>query len=502
MNGLPQMTGNPLSPPPAQPGLAREVGLREATALNMIDMIGVGPFITIPLIIHAMHGPQAMLGWVLGALLAMCDGLVWAELGASMPQAGGSYQYLKESYGAKKLGRLMSFLFVWQLIFSAPLSIASGCLGIARYAEFVWPALSHVFVDRTVGLGLGFLGSLEFRVFITNGTFVAMASCLLALALLYRRISVIGQFARYLSVGVLGAILLVIVAGLSHFSAAKAFTFPPGAFHFSAGFISGLGAAMLVATYDYWGYYNVCFLGAEIKQPQRNIPRAIVISILIVGALYLVMNVSILGVLPWQELDQVGANESRYYIASTLLERTFGSWWGMFGAFLIMWTAFASVFSLMLGYSRVPYAAAQDGNFFRAYAKLHPKHQFPHRSLLTLGIVTTAFCMLRLQDVIAALVVIRIMVQFLMQVFGLLLLRARRPDFPRPFRMYLYPIPALLAALGFIYILYARPTLKEIRFGVVIALVGLIIFLVRSWGRKEWPFSGQPAHDPVGEAVQ
>ena len=218
-------------PQPPVPGLAREVNLREATALNIIDMIGVGPFVTIPLIIHAMHGPQAMLGWVLGALLAMCDGLVWAELGASMPQAGGSYQYLKESYGAKRLGRLMSFLFVWQLIFSAPLSIASGCLGIARYAEYVWPSLSHVLVaDRTVSLGLGPLGALEFRLFITHGTFVAMASCLLALWLLYRRVSVIGQLARYLSVGVLGAILLVIVAGLSHFNAARAFTFAPGAF--------------------------------------------------------------------------------------------------------------------------------------------------------------------------------------------------------------------------------------------------------------------------------
>ena len=296
--------------------------------------------------------------------------------------------------------------------------------------------------------------------------------------------------------------MLVIVAGLSHFNTARAFTFAPGAFNFSSGFITGLGAAMLLATYDYWGYYNVCFLGAEIKRPERNIPRAILISIVIVGALYLVMNISILGVLPWQELDQIGANESRYYIASTLLQRTFGTWWGMFGTFLIMWTAFASVFSLMLGYSRVPYAAAQDGNFFRAYAKLHPKHQFPHRSLLTLGLVTTAFCMLRLQDLIAALVVIRIMVQFLMQVFGLLLLRSRHPEFPRPFRMYLYPIPALLAALGFVYILYARPNLKEIRFGAAIACVGIILFLLRSWQRKEWPFSGQPAHNPVGEAVQ
>src|SRR6201999_2044547 len=209
---LPALNLGPMNIDSQPSGLAREVGLRESTALNIIDMIGVGPFVTIPIIIHAMHGPQAMPGWVLGALLAMCDGLVWAELGASMPQAGGSYQYLKESFGAKRLGRLMSFLFAWQLFFSAPLSIASGCLGIARYAEFVWPALSHVYADRTASLSLGFLGAREFRLCSTNGTFLAMASCLLALVLLYRRISVIGDFARYLSVGVLGAILLVIVA--------------------------------------------------------------------------------------------------------------------------------------------------------------------------------------------------------------------------------------------------------------------------------------------------
>src|SRR5262249_29856586 len=492
-----------MTPPPKQPvSLAREVGLREATALNMIDMIGVGPFITIPLIIHAMHGPQAMLGWVLGALLAMCDGLVWAELGASMPQAGGSYQYLKQSYGAQKLGRLMSFLFVWQLIFSAPLSIASGCLGIARYAEYVSPRLAHVLVERTVSLGFPHLGALEFRLFINGGTFVAMGCCLLALALLYRRISIIGQLARYLSVGVLGAILLVIVAGVTHFDAARAFSFPPGAFRLSGGFFLGLGSAMLLATYDYWGYYNVGFLGGEIRQPERNIPRAILYSIVIVGLLYLVMNTSILGVMPWQELDQIGQHESRYYIASTMLQRTFGSWMGLFGTFLIMWTAFASVFSLMLGYSRVPYAAAIDNNFFRAYAKLHPRHQFPHRSLLTLALVTTCFCIFPLKDVLGALVVIRIMVQFLLQIFGLLLLRARRPDFARPFRMYLYPVPAVLAAVGFIYILFTRPSLKEIRFGAIIALLGIIIFVARSWKRKEWPFSGQPAHDTVEEAVQ
>jgi APA family basic amino acid/polyamine antiporter len=494
--------------PDQQPALAREVGLREATALNLIDMIGVGPFITIPLIIHAMHGPQAMLGWVVGALLAMCDGLVWAELGASMPQAGGSYQYLKESYGARKLGRLMSFLFVWQLIFSAPLSIASGCLGIARYAVYVAPVLGRVFLDKTYALsipGLSFLGSLDFRILITNGTFVAMASCLLAMALLYRGIAIVGKMARYLSAGVFGAIVLVTLAGLTHFHPSLAFTFPSrgGAGPQLLPFLTGLGGAMLVATYDYWGYYNVCFLGAEIRRPERNIPRAIIYSVAIVAVLYIVMNISILGVVPWQELDQAAAGETRFYVASIVLQRTFGQWVATFGTFLIIWTAFASVFSLMLGYSRVPYAAAVDGNFFRGYARLHPKGNFPHISLITLGSVAAVFCLFKLADVIAALVVIRIMVQFLMQILGLLLLRARRPGFPRPFRMYFYPLPALLAMAGFLFVLVMRPDfMKEVRYALAIIVVGLILFLARSWQRKEWPFSPRPAHNTVGEAVQ
>lgn len=489
------------------PDLVRDLGLREATALNMLDMIGVGPFITIPLIIQAMHGPLAMMGWVLGALLAMCDGLVWAELGASMPKAGGSYEYLKQSYGAQRLGRMMSFLFVWQLLFSAPLSIASGCVGLARYAVYVWPSLDHVLIDKTYLLGvpgLSFLGGFEFRLLVTNATFVAIAVCLLALALLYRRISVVGKVARYLTAGVIGAILLVIVAGLTHFNAARAFSFPAHPLaNGNHAFLAGLGAAMLIAIYDYWGYYNVCFVGGEVRQPERNIPRAVIYSILLVGVLYMVMNISILGVVPWQELDKAAASETRFYVASIVLQRTFGNWVATFGTFLIMWTAFASVFSLMLGYSRVPYAAAVDGNYFRKFSKLHPRHNFPHISLLTLGCVAAAFCLFRLADLIAALVVIRIMVQFLIQILGLLLLRARRPDFPRPFRMYLYPVPAVLAMAGFLYILFMRPGfMKEIRYALVIIFVGLILYMIRSWRRHEWPFSGHPAHEIAGAQVQ
>jgi amino acid transporter len=492
-----------LNSSPQQPSLVREVGLREATALNMIDMIGVGPFITIPFIIQAMHGPHAMLGWILGALLAICDGLVWAELGASMPQAGGSYQYLKESYGAQRLGRLMSFLFVWQLLFSAPLSIASGALGIARYAAYLWEPLGHVFFDRKFSPVLPLLGKFEFRVLLSNGTFVAMASCLLALFLLYRRIAVVGRLSKYLWVGVMGTVLLVTLAGLTHFNAARAFSFPAGAFQLSDSFLIGLGGAMLVATYDYWGYYNVCFLGAEIRQPERNIPRAIILSVAIVAVLYIVMNTSILGVIPWQEMEQAAASESRFYVASTLLQRTFGNTAGQIGAVLVIWTAFASVFSLMLGYSRVPYAAAADGNFLPVYSRLHSRHRFPNVSLLSLGLVATAFCLFTLQQVITALVVIRIMVQFLMQIAGLLLLRLRRPDFPRPFRMYLYPVPALLAAGGFVFVMLERPNfMREIRYAVAIVVVGLIIFAVRSWRRKEWPFSRLPAHRMDGAAVK
>ena len=488
---------------PSQPAqLAREIDLREATALNMIDMIGVGPFITIPLIIHAMHGPQAMLGWILGALLAMCDGLVWAELGASLPEAGGSYQYLKESFGAQKLGRLMSFLFVWQLLFSAPLSIASGCIGIARYAAYLWEPLGRVLTDRTFSAVLPLLGRFDFRVLINNGTFVAMASCLLALWLLYRRIAAIGRLSKYLWVGVIGTVLLVIVGGLSHFNAARAFSFPPDAFQLTTGFFLGMGSAMLVATYDYWGYYNVCFLGAEIRRPERNIPRAILYSIAIVAVLYIVMNISVLGVVSWPELDQAAASETRFYVASTVLQRAFGGFAGDLGAVLVIWTAFASVFSLMLGYSRVPYAAAVDGNYFPRFARLHPQGRFPHLSLVTLGLVATVFCLFRLQDVIAALVVIRIVVQFLMQILGLILLRLRRPDLPRPFRMYLYPIPAILAALGFVYVLVMRPDfLKEIRYALAIIVVGLVIYLARSWRRKEWPFAGLPVQTTSGATI-
>ena len=470
-------------------GLIRGMGLGTATALNMIDMIGVGPFITMPLVLSAMGGPQALLGWVVGALLAVCDGLVSAELGAAFPGSGGSYRYLSEIYGPKKWGRLISFLFIWQLSFSAPLSIASGCIGLAGYAAYYWPILDTVDATHTAAVYVPWAGTLQVSWVVTRGTALAIGICMLTVLLLYRRIDVIGRLSKGLWLIVMGTIGWIIFAGLTHFNAARAFDFPPGAFSLSPAFFTGLGGAMLVATYDYWGYYNVCYLGDEIKDPTRNIPRALLLSILLVACLYLLMNLCILAVVPWREMLQAGQNNNGLYVVSIFMQKIYGAWAARLVTGLVIVTAFASVFSLTLGYSRVPYAAALDGNYFRAFAKLHPVYRFPYVSLLALGAVAAAFCFLRLRDAIAALVVIRIILQFLVQAVGSIVLRITRPEIPRPFRMWLYPAPAILAIAGFLFILFKRANWqKEIRYAVVILLAGLAIYMIRAWRSGDWPF--------------
>jgi amino acid transporter len=469
--------------------LVRGIGLREGISLNVIEMIGIGPFITIPLIIHAAGGPQAMLGWILGAALAICDGMVWAELGAALPRAGGSYEYLKEIYGARSLGRLFSFLYVWQLMMSAPLSAASGCVGIAQYAAFIFPSLQTVLASHKFQWGSHLFGFVGGEVAIRQGTWVAAGACVLAVILAYRRVDIAGKISNWLFAGVLGTIAWVIFTGVTHFDRARAFDFPPGAMQLNHGFLLGLGGAMLIATYDYWGYYNISYLGAEVRDPGKTIPRAILLAIVIVAAIYLVMNISILGVVPWRELDQAAANESRFYVVSTMMQRIYGTHAGSIAALLIILTAFASVFSVLLGVSRIPYAAALDGNFFQRFAKLSTAGQFPTVALLWMGALTCALCVFRLADLVAALVVIRIMMQFILQAVGVMIFRTRCPDIERPFRMWLYPLPALLALAGFVYILISRQNFqREVLLASVLIVVGTAAYLVRAKIRDEWPF--------------
>ncbi len=477
-----------MPPPSNSPRLVAGLGLWSAVSINMLDMIGVGPFITIPLIVTAMGGPQAMLGWVLGAFFALCDGLVWAELGAAMPGSGGSYRYLRECYGPQKLGRLVSFLFVWQLSFSAPLSIASGAIGLASYASFLWPGLDAPLWSHQWASTLPWLQTSRIAFSVSGATLLAIAVVITVLILLYRRISSVAHIAGILWIAVMATVAWTIFAGLTHFQAKLAFDFPPGAFAVSREFFLGLGSAMLIATYDYWGYYNVSFLGDEVRTPSKTIPRAMLLSILVVAGLYLVMNIGILGVVSWREMMQPHA-AGGFNVVSIFMEKVYGPWAAKLASALIILAAFGSVFSLMLGYSRVPYAAALDGNYFRAMARVHPDGRFPYVSLIALASVTIVACFFSLAEVIAALVVIRLLLQFLLQAIGLMILRVRQPDLPRPFRMWLYPAPALLAIGGFLFILFSRKHfLREIRFALAILVAGLMVYLFRAWRGREWPF--------------
>jgi amino acid transporter len=444
----------------------------------MLDMIGVGPFITLPLILAAMGGPQAMLGWILGAILALCDGLVWAELGAAMPHAGGSYEFLRR-INPGKLGRFLAFLFIFQLTFSAPLSVASGCIGLSQYATYLFPGLASHTVTHTAHLA-----SYSAAVTLGPATVVAILTVLLAVFLLYRKLAGIQRISYLMSSVVIATILWILLTGLFHAHWQQAFTFPPGAFTLSPAFFTGLGSAMLIATYDYWGYYNVTFMGAEVKDPARTIPRAILISIACVAAIYLLMNVTVLAVLPWQPLLGAQSVDARRAIISLFMETAYGPHLGpIFGkvaAVLVMLTAFASVFSLLLGYSRIPYAAARDGNYFKAFGRLHPTKSFPHVSLLTLGAAAIVFCFFSLKDVIAALVVLRILLQFLLQHVGVIYLRRTQPGLARPFRIWLYPLPPIVALLGFSFILLSRPNFeRELLVAAVLIVAGTAIYLLR-----------------------
>jgi amino acid transporter len=450
-----------------QPRLTRRFGLLSATALNMTNMMGAGPFITIPLLMSALGGPQAMLGWIVALVIVICDGMVWSELGAAMPGSGGSFHYLRHAFGSERFGRLMGFLFVWQFVLSGPLEIASGYIGFAQYAGYIWKGLT-----RPATLAL------------------VTAVGIINVALLYRRIHSIARITVSLWVGTLVTVLAVIVTGAWHFDARVAFDFPRGAFDFSLGFFLGLGAAARIGIYDYLGYYDVCYIGDEVRDPGRVIPRSILISTAAVAIIYIGINLSIIGVVPWREFVPAAEHAESGFIVSVFMQRICGSGVAMIFTLLVLWTAFGSVFALLLGYSRIPYAAAQSGYFFRAFGRLHPTKEFPYVSLLVLGAISIVASFFSLGTVIDALIVTRILVQFMGQVVGLMLLRRHAPQMVRPYRMWLYPMPALVALVGWIFV-FATTQLRVILFGVGVLAAGCLTFIAWSRRTRRWPFGLQ-----------
>jgi amino acid transporter len=442
------------------PTLRRNLGLVQATALNMIDMVGIGPFVTLPLVMGFM-GANFLLAWLVGAGLALMDGLIWSELGAAYPAAGGSYRFLKLAYGEQKWGRLLSFLYVWQTLVQAPLVVASGAIGFAQYFGYLVP-LTAWWQPKLV-----------------SGVVV-----LALIALLYRRIEDIGRLGVLLWLGVLGLMGWLIFGGLTHATEPVAWL-PTGGVSALPGVLlsAAMGQAAVKTIYSYLGYYNVCHLGAEVKDPQKLIPRSIFLSILGIMVLYLLLNWSVGSVIPWQE-----AQHSEF-IVSTFVERLYGPVAAQFATALVLWVAFASLFAVLLGYSRIPYAAAADGEFLSIFAKVHPTKRFPHVSLLILGGVGFVFSLLfRLGEVISAILAMRILVQFVGQAIGLVLLRRRRGTEGLPFRMPLYPLPVVVAVAVWLAVFWSTGTTFMLS-GLAVIGAGIIAFLFWSKRQNRWPFA-------------
>ena len=446
--------------------LPRRFGLLQATALNMTNMIGVGPFITIPLLMTALGGPQAMLGWIVALLIVIPDGMVWSELGSALPGSGGSYVYLREGYGPERWGRLAAFLFIWQFILSGPLEIASGYIGFSQYLGYLWPSLTDV-----------------------HFALIAALIGVLNIVLLYRPIGSLGRLTILLWSGTLLTTAAVIMSGVRHFDRRVAFDFPPGAFNFSVGFLIGLGGAARVGIYDYLGYYDICYIGDEVRNPARVIPRSILFSIVFVALIYLAMNLSIVGVVPWREFVPAADHPSSRFLISIFMERIYGRTVASFFTAAILWTGFGSVFALLLGYSRIPYAAARDGNFFPAFGRLHPTKPFPYISLLVVGVVSIVCSFFSLGVVIDALITTRILVQFIAQIGAVSLLRRQKGD-RATYRMWLYPLPSLLALAGWIFV-FATSDVRVILFGLGTLLLGVVVFMAWSRHARRWPFAAR-----------
>ena len=458
-----------------QPQLQRKLGILNATSINMSNMIGIGPFITVPLILATMGGPQALISWFVGAILAIADGLVVSELGAALPGSGGSYVFLRDSFGRERWGKLMAWMFIWQFLFSGTLEIASGTIGMTQYLSYLWQGLAR----HPWGMKL-----------------MAAGVAALVMFSLYRKIHDVAKLMLVLWITTLLTTGWVIVTGLVNMNTHLAFDFPPGAFNLNWAFLIGLGNGTVLVFYNYLGYYQVCYLGGEVKKPERTIPYAVILSILAVTLIDFLLSFSFVSVVPWREMVQEGTLAYRA-VASVFMGRVYGHWGALAITVMILFTAFASVFALMLGYSRIPYAAAQDGAFFRWFGVLHPTGEFPHRSLILIGALCIVASLFDLGTIITGLMVARILVQFIGQIFGLFVLRRYHPEVRRPFRMWFYPVPAIVALLGWVYV-FSSPAFQPggwrymlYAFGTIVT--GVVAYILLAYRKGNWPFSSGEA---------
>ncbi len=349
--------------------------------------------------------------------------MVYAELGAAMPGAGGAHIYFREAFNPRSWGLLFSFLFLWETIFVAPLAISAACVGFAEYTHYFLPGLTHA--------GVGGLAAL---------------ACVLMAFVLYRPIKTVGRMSVVMLGVVLTAMFWVIGTGLVHINTKMAFDFPPGALHPSKSVFFGLAAATLVAMYNHGGYNDITYLGGEVKNPEKNIPRAIVFSVLIVAVLYLLMSAVIIGTIPWREAAVSHA------VVSEFIGELHGPRAAAVMTCLILAATLGGIFTMILGYSRILYAAGAEGNSFKAFGRVHPTGHFPTVSLLAINAMAIPLCWLSLERLPSALMIIQIVFQFIPQIVTVFAIRMYRKEIHRPYGMWLYPVPALVALTGWMYV--------------------------------------------------
>jgi amino acid transporter len=480
------MNGASSDPPPA--GLQRHFGLLQATALNVTMVVGAGVFVTIPLMLDKLPGPYALLGWLVAGLLIVADGLVWSELAASFPGSGGSYLYLLECYGRDRWGRLMAFLFIWQFLISGPLEIASGLIALAQFSNGLSDEFKHFNREWTYQLAPA--AGLELPVFLDPSRVLAVLVGVLILVLLYRRVTALARLTVTFWVGVLAVIAWILVEGLLHFDPGRAFDFSGPKAKVPEDFGTKLGDAMRLAVYSYLGYYAVCYIGDEVRDPARTIPRSILVSALLVCLLFIGLHLAMLGTVRWQDVPTKEPEVETFSLAARFMEEVYHRpWAGTLVTLLLMWSCFGSAFAGLLGYSRIPYGAARYGHFFAGLGRVHPVHRIPHVALLVVGGLTLFWTFFSLQDVIDALIVTRILEQFVGQTMGLLLLRRWHPERARPYKMVLYPLPCLVALVGWLY-LYGSAGWGFLTISLVTLLVGVAAFLVWAHRGGGWPFAG------------
>jgi len=450
--------------------------LTQAIALNTLMMFGTGPFITIPFCIASTvpAGPQALIGYAIAGAACLCDAFVWAELGALYPHSGGSYVYLERCLGPK-WGSLMSFLFLWQLLITGPMEIASGFIAIAQYLAYITETYTYA-----------------------HHSLVAFGFCVTCIILLYRDMKDVGDTTVVLWLGMCAAIVFTLGAGFTHVEPEN-FKMPPITNHLA--FIWSLGNAARFGIYDFTGYYDVNFIGSEVQNPRRVIPLAGIVTCCVVCVIYFATYLAVIAYIPWEEIVQLveGGGDGAAFIMSIFCEKMIGRGFAIFFTLVVIYCIYGSCFSLMLGFAQIPYAAAQNNMFFKTFAHEHEKAGFADNALLYMGFFSCVFCFVDLGLVIEGMMTTTLVTMFLANSVALVAHRRKFPDAERPYMMPLYPLPVVIQMImfGFVFltsdnyfIMGGAPLLEC---GLAFLLLGCGAFCIFRRQQGEWPFAKEKA---------